>query len=119
MSILWNGSFGLHVIYDSGMADDVDTRKYTSVYALTLDDGIVLWCSRLQRIVKLHMIEPEYMLVTEASKEAILLVFIKHIDVRYYFIREVIDGCISLQYYRESYRRSHKVPLKGTKSTLS
>ena len=60
MSILWNGSFGLHVIYDSGMADDVDTRKYTSVYALTLDDGIVLWCSRLQRIVASLTIEAHY-----------------------------------------------------------
>ena len=64
------------------------------------------------------MIEAEYMLVIEASKEAILailLVCIKHIDVQYYFMREVIDGRISLQYYRESYRRSHYVPLKGTK----
>ena len=69
MSILWKGSFGLHVFYNSGMAGDVDTCKSTSAYALTLDDGVVLWCSRLQRIVASLTIEAHYNLATEVSKK--------------------------------------------------
>ena len=50
------------------MAGDVDTHKSTCIYALTLDDGVVLWCSRLQRIVASLTIEAQHNLATEVSK---------------------------------------------------
>ncbi|MCO5603367.1 hypothetical protein L7F22_057517 [Adiantum nelumboides] len=85
---------------DSDMAGDVGTRKSTSGYVFTLAGGVVSWCSRLQKIVALSTTEAEYISATEASKEAKNAMFhacTKHIDVRYHFIREVLeDGLITL-----------------------
>ena len=55
------------------MAGDLDTRKSTSGYVFAVSSGAVSWCSKLQQIVALSTTEAEYILVAEASKEAIWL----------------------------------------------
>ena len=54
---------------DSDMAGDVDTRKSTSGYLITLSGGAVAWQSRLQRCVALSTTEAEFIAKTEACKE--------------------------------------------------
>ena len=53
------------------MTGDVDTRKSTYHYISTLAGGVILWCSRLQRIIALSATGAEYISAAEASKEAI------------------------------------------------
>ena len=63
------GPLELKEFCDSDMVGDVDTCKFTSGYA----SGAISWCSRLQRIVALSTAKAEYISVTKASVEAILL----------------------------------------------
>ncbi|WVZ24581.1 hypothetical protein V8G54_003125 [Vigna mungo] len=101
-----NGDLNLIGYSDSDMAGDVDSRK-----------GAVSWQSKLQKCVTLSTVEAEYVAVTEASKEMLWMKnFLndyvvncdnqstihltknpmfhsrsKHIEVRYHWIREVMD----------------------------
>ncbi|KAH7387965.1 hypothetical protein KP509_16G051000 [Ceratopteris richardii] len=110
------GPLELKGFCDSDMAGDVDTRKSTSGYVYILAGGAISWCSRLQRIVALSTTDwlarlcSEFGMLEKApllgcdSQSAICLAKIamfhartKHIDVRYHFIREVLeDGLITL-----------------------
>ncbi|KAJ4718977.1 Retrovirus-related Pol polyprotein from transposon TNT 1-94 [Melia azedarach] len=54
---------------DSDMAGDVDTRKSTTGYLMTLSGGAVAWQSRLQKCVVLSTTEAEFIAATEACKE--------------------------------------------------
>ncbi|KAJ4728518.1 Retrovirus-related Pol polyprotein from transposon TNT 1-94 [Melia azedarach] len=54
---------------DSDMAGDVDTRKSTTGYLMTLSGGAVAWQSRLQKCVALSTTEAEFIAATEACKE--------------------------------------------------
>ncbi|CAL1360546.1 unnamed protein product [Linum trigynum] len=109
---------------DADMAGDVDSRRSTSGYLITLSGGAISWQSRLQKCVALSTTEAEYIAVTEACKEMIWmkkflneLGFLqeqpqlfcdsqsaihlaknasfharsKHIDVRYHWIRDVLE----------------------------
>ena len=65
------GNLNLHGYCVSDMDGDVDTRKSTYHYISTLAGGVILWCSRLQRIIALSATGAEYISAAEASKEAI------------------------------------------------
>ena len=106
---------------DSNMAGDFDTRKSTSGYLITFARGTVSQQSRLQKYVVLSTKEVDLIVVVEACKELISLgelgctqdryVFYckiqsaihlnknssfhgqsKPIDVRYHWIRDVLDS---------------------------
>ena len=54
---------------DSDMAGDVDSRKSTSSYLITLAGVVVAWQSRLQKCVALSTTEAKFIAITEACKE--------------------------------------------------
>ena len=56
---------------DSDYAGDLDKRRSTTGYLFTLTKVPVSWKSTLQSTVALSTIEPEYMAITNAVKEAI------------------------------------------------
>jgi len=65
---------------DSDFTDDVDSRGSTTSFVLTLENGIMSWMPRPQKIVALSTTEVEYVAVTGACKELILLnVFLKEL----------------------------------------
>ncbi|KAK8948464.1 hypothetical protein KSP39_PZI005002 [Platanthera zijinensis] len=98
-------SVGLCMSYtDSDYAGDIDRRRSTTGYLFTLAGGPVSCRSTLQSIVALSTTEAEYMTVTKAMKEVIWIqsaIFLasnpvhhahtKHIDVRYHFVRDLIE----------------------------
>ena len=55
------------------MVGDKDSRRTTTRYDFTMDGIVVSWISKLQKVVSLSLIEAEYVVVTEASKEMIWL----------------------------------------------
>ncbi|XP_057775528.1 secreted RxLR effector protein 161-like [Salvia miltiorrhiza] len=69
---------------DSNYANNKDNRKSTTSYVFTLCDFCISWKSQLQRIVALSTTESEYIVATEAVKEAIwlngVLSELQHID---------------------------------------
>ncbi|CAA0842075.1 cysteine-rich RLK (RECEPTOR-like protein kinase) 8 [Striga hermonthica] len=58
---------------DWNYANGRDNRKSTTSYVFTLCGSCVSWKSQLQHIVALSTIESEYVVVTEALKEAVWL----------------------------------------------
>ncbi|KAK6123380.1 hypothetical protein DH2020_042881 [Rehmannia glutinosa] len=58
---------------DSNYANDKDNRKSTTSYVFTLCGSCISWKSQLQHIVALSTTESEYVVVTEALKEALWL----------------------------------------------
>ncbi|KAE8711604.1 Detected protein of confused Function [Hibiscus syriacus] len=54
-------------------AGNVDIRRSTAGYVYTLEGTAVSWVSQLQKIVALSTTEAEYVAITEASKEMVLL----------------------------------------------
>ncbi|KAH9717295.1 hypothetical protein KPL71_021764 [Citrus sinensis] len=58
---------------DSDFAGDLDKRRSTTDYVLTLGGGPVSWRSILQSTIALSTTEVEYTAVTEAVKEAVWL----------------------------------------------
>ncbi|MCO5586434.1 hypothetical protein L7F22_040374 [Adiantum nelumboides] len=114
----------VHGYADSDHVGSVHSRKSNSGYEFTISGGPVSWASRLQPCVALSTTEAEYMVATEATKEALWLSRLvgdlgmagdaptlhcdsqsaialaqnlifhaktKHIEVRYHFIREVLE----------------------------
>ncbi|XP_042951770.1 secreted RxLR effector protein 161-like [Carya illinoinensis] len=81
---------------DTDYAGSVDTRKSSTGYVFTAFGGTISWKSNLQSVVALSTTEAEYVAMTEAIKEAIWLNVYhersKHIDVRLYFVRDVIES---------------------------
>ena len=124
--IIFNGSEGSVCRYvDLDYAGDLDKRRSTTGYVFTLAGGAISWMSKLQETVVLSTTEAEYIVASDASKEAIWLKGLleeigrtrenvnvlydsqsaihlatnpayhsrtKHIDVRYHFLRHVING---------------------------
>ncbi|KAL2612985.1 hypothetical protein R1flu_024677 [Riccia fluitans] len=116
---------------DSDYAQDLDSRRSTTGYVMTLGGGCITWRFVLQKCKTLSTTEAEYVAATEVAKEAIWLgrltsemglpqgcvilycdsqsalylaanqvmsSKIKHIDVRYHFIRQVVfKGKVKLQ----------------------
>nr|GEY72248.1 retrovirus-related Pol polyprotein from transposon TNT 1-94 [Tanacetum cinerariifolium] len=109
---------------DSDYARDLDKRRSTTGYVFTLEKAQISWKSTLQSTTTLSTTKVEYMVMTEAVKEAIWLQGLlsklgikqkfvtmhsdsqsaihitknqvyharsKHIDVRYHFIREILE----------------------------
>ena len=66
---------GQHVVgyCDSDYAGDLDKHRSTTGYVFTLAKAPVSWNSNLQLIVALSTTKAEYLEITEAVKEAILL----------------------------------------------
>jgi len=56
---------------DSNFAGDLDKRRSTTGYVFTLAGGAVSWLSKLQYVIALSTTEAEYMVATQACKEAI------------------------------------------------
>ncbi|XP_042055870.1 secreted RxLR effector protein 161-like [Salvia splendens] len=89
--------------YDSNYANDRDKRKSTTSYVFTLGGSCVSWKSKLQHIVALSTTDSEYIAITEAMKEALLLKgvmselkFLKQpvvvfSDSQFHFIRDIVE----------------------------
>lgn len=58
---------------DSNYAGDLDDRWSTTGYVFTLAGGPICWKSSVQSVVVMSTTEAEYMVVAEASKEALWL----------------------------------------------
>jgi hypothetical protein len=56
---------------DSDWAQDPDSRRSVSSYVFDVAGGSVLWVSKRQPTVALSTIEAEYMVASNATKEAI------------------------------------------------
>ncbi|GKA10688.1 putative RNA-directed DNA polymerase [Tanacetum coccineum] len=96
---------GLIGYTDSDYARDTDDRRSTSGYVFMLSNGAVSWLSKKQPIVTLSTTEAEFVAAAGCSSQAIWLiessrdVGSKHIDVRFHFLRELVQsGVINLRY---------------------
>ncbi|XP_042012477.1 secreted RxLR effector protein 161-like [Salvia splendens] len=58
---------------DSNYVNDRDKRKSTTSYVFTVCRSCISWKSQLQHIVALSTTESEYIVITEAMKEAVWL----------------------------------------------
>ncbi|KAE8692217.1 Receptor-like serine/threonine-protein kinase SD1-8 [Hibiscus syriacus] len=80
---------------DIAQAVGAVSRRSTTGYVYTLGGTAVSWVSQLQKIVALSTTEAEYVAVTEASKEMVWLQSFleetKHIQLRYHFIRSLLE----------------------------
>ena len=56
---------------NANMAGDLDSRKSTLGFLMTFAGGVVSWQSKLQKCVILSTTKAEYIVVTEACKEAL------------------------------------------------
>ncbi|XP_047952725.1 phenylalanine N-monooxygenase-like [Salvia hispanica] len=91
-ALKWLLRYHKHTVsYDSNYANDRDKKKSTTSYVFTLGGSCISWKSQLQHIVALSTIESEYIAITEAMKEALWLKGTKHIDVRFHFIRDIVE----------------------------
>ncbi|CAM8987460.1 unnamed protein product [Rhodiola kirilowii] len=116
-----NSATNLAVGYvDSDFAGSIDTRKSQTGYVFTIYGTAVSWRASLQGMVTLSTTEAEFVVVTEAVKEALWIKGVlgelghnqnccdsqgaihlskhqvfhersKHIDVKLHFVREVIE----------------------------
>ncbi|KAG8473087.1 hypothetical protein CXB51_034983 [Gossypium anomalum] len=76
-----------YVDYD--FAGDLDRRRSLTGYVFTIRGGAISWKTTLQTTVALSTTEAEYMAITEAYQ--MFHERTKHIDVRYHFVRDIID----------------------------
>ena len=67
------GSAKLLGYSDADWAGDIESRRSTSGYVFTLNNGCVSWRSKKQRSVALSSTEAEYMALSEATQEAVWL----------------------------------------------
>ncbi|PHT37730.1 hypothetical protein CQW23_21303 [Capsicum baccatum] len=75
---------------DSDFTGDHDKKRSLIGYVFAIGCCAISWKATLQTTVSLSTSEAEYMAITEAFKEAILVEGTKHIDVQYHFVRENI-----------------------------
>ena len=59
---------GLIAYADADYAGDTDTRRSTTGYILTLNNGPIAWCSRRQKSTTLSTTEAEYVAACETTK---------------------------------------------------
>ncbi|KAH9770162.1 hypothetical protein KPL71_012287 [Citrus sinensis] len=72
VALCYGGSeFTIRGYVDSDFTGDLDKRKSTTGYVFTLAGTIISWVSNLQTVVALSTTEAEYMVATQACKEAI------------------------------------------------
>ncbi|KAH9657251.1 hypothetical protein KPL70_022991 [Citrus sinensis] len=72
VALCYGGSeFTVRGYVDSDFAGDLDKRKFTTGYVFALAGAAVSWVSKLQTVVALSTTEAEYMVATQAYKEAI------------------------------------------------
>lgn len=57
------------------MGDNLDSRRSTTDFVLTLDGSIVGWICKLQKSIILSTNEAKYMEISKAEKEMIWLKF--------------------------------------------
>ncbi|GJX33968.1 retrotransposon protein, putative, ty1-copia subclass [Tanacetum coccineum] len=84
---------------DADYAKDLDKARSITGYVFMVHGCVVSWKATLQHVVALSTTEAEYMALTEVVKESIwlkgLLIELgrtKHINVRYHFIREIVES---------------------------
>ena len=68
-----NNSTEVEGYTDSDYAGNTDNRKSTSGYVFTYGGGAISWRSKLQERTTLSTIEPEYIVASDAPKEAVWL----------------------------------------------
>ena len=67
-----NGKLTGYADADGSMAED---RHAISGYAFLIHGGVVSWSAKWQEIIALSTTEAEYVAITHAAKEALLLQF--------------------------------------------
>ena len=68
---------------DADYAGDLDDRRSTTGYVITLTGGPMCWRSMIQSTVAMSMTEVEYMAATEATKKALWLTgLVKELDIQ-------------------------------------
>ena len=67
------GKRGIRIYSDSDYAGDLDTRRSTTGYVVTMDGAAISWSSKLQPTVAVSTQEAEYMAQAAAAREALLL----------------------------------------------
>lgn len=68
-----DGNQHLYGYSDSDYAGDTETRKSTSGYIFTFNNGTISWCSRKQKCISLSTTEAEYVAASTAVKELVWL----------------------------------------------
>jgi len=81
---------------DASWADNQDDRKSSQGYCFTLGKGVISWKGTRSPTVALSSCEAELYGGTSAAQELLwlkrLLQQSKHIEARYFFIRELVEG---------------------------
>ncbi|XP_038885927.1 secreted RxLR effector protein 161-like [Benincasa hispida] len=73
-------------------AGDLDKRHSLSGYVFLLGNNLISWKATLQHVVALSTIEAEFIALSEVVKEkSAVSQQTKHIDIKYYFIRQEIE----------------------------
>ena len=73
-SLCFNGhNLQLQGYTDADWEGDLDERRSTSGYIVTLAGGAISWCSKLRQPVDLSSMEAEYIAASEAAKEGVWL----------------------------------------------
>nr|XP_027097550.1 uncharacterized protein LOC113717096 [Coffea arabica] len=86
-SIFYSSSQGSNLVgyTDSDWAGDTIRRRSTSRYVFYLGFGVFSWSSKKQQVVALSTAEAKYMAATIFHGRS------KHIDIKYHFIRELVQ----------------------------
>lgn len=69
MFVFWWSKTGIQGYTNANMAGDIDSKKFTLGYLVTLVGRTFLWQSKLQECVALSTTEVEYIAVIECCKE--------------------------------------------------
>ncbi|GKB75211.1 copia LTR rider [Tanacetum coccineum] len=88
VGLVYGRDQGKHVdvdgFVDADYAKDPDKGRSITGYVFMVHGCVVSWKATLQHVVALSTTEAEYMALTEART--------KHINVRYHFIREIVES---------------------------
>ncbi|CAI7888677.1 unnamed protein product [Closterium sp. NIES-53] len=82
----WTRPVELTGLSDSSYVDDMETQRSTQGYCFRLGAGAVSWRSARSSLVALSNVEAEIYAGAMAAQE---LRWVKHIDVRYFLLREL------------------------------
>nr|GEW10928.1 retrovirus-related Pol polyprotein from transposon TNT 1-94 [Tanacetum cinerariifolium] len=95
---------------DADHAKCQDTRCSTSGSAQFLGDKLVSWSSKKQKSIAISSTEAKYIALFGCCAQILwmhsqLTDYAKHIDVRYYFIKELVEnGIVELYFVRTEYQ---------------